>query len=150
MYRMWTHGNNLQVEYPDRIRSLRRAGYHAQVFQAAGTDNWFHFPVPTPAVVAAGSTRADAIILRFRTPPGEPNVSATFIETVHVFDGRDSPIATHDGLELRSNDWRDQRFDIPNNPTVRGGIGISVRVSFRLDGNFRIDFAAAGCEFQHP
>ena len=49
----WVHGTAVQVEYADRVKSVRRAGWGTEIVQAPGTDNWVHFPFPT-------EVRADA------------------------------------------------------------------------------------------
>jgi len=47
-YHFFTHGTSVQVEYPKRVEYLRRAGFYTKITQNAGTDNWFHFAIPTP------------------------------------------------------------------------------------------------------
>ena len=59
LYEYWTHGVNVQIEYPDRLSGLtegesaepRRSGWGTLVRQQENTTNWFHFAIPTPVMI---------------------------------------------------------------------------------------------------
>jgi hypothetical protein len=48
-YAFWTHGVSVQAEWtdPGRGLSIRRAGWGAEITQPKGTNNWFHFAIPS-------------------------------------------------------------------------------------------------------
>lgn len=136
---MWTHGNSMQIEFPDRLTSVWRAGFYIRVESEADQDNWFHFAIPTTVLVDDVRMRAESVMIRFRTGASSGKVTA-----VHVYDG-ENRIATHDGLALNPNDWAFERFDVPGNPEVYWGLGISIGVSFPgRPGS--MEFSSAGCD----
>ena len=47
-YKYWVHGAAVQVEFPNAVTSIQRAGWGTEIVQAQGTENWFHFAIPTP------------------------------------------------------------------------------------------------------
>ena len=48
---VWMHGVNMQVEYPNRLTSVRATGPFVRIEGARGQNTWLHFPLPTPAVL---------------------------------------------------------------------------------------------------
>ncbi len=140
---MWMHGHSLQIEFADRLASLWRAGFFVRVGGRPNTDNWFHFAIPTPAIVNDRRLRAEGVLLRFRT-----NSDNTFIHAVHIYDG-ETRIMAHDNLRLSPRTWTLQRFDVPNDPEIRGAVGISVGVRFQgtTPTDNLIEFSSAGCDF---
>ncbi len=143
---MWTHGHDVELEHPGRFTSVQRRGNYVRLIGKNATRTWVHFAVPTPVIADGTRARADAVLLRFRTTPTDAAVTA-----VHVYDG-ERRIATHNNRNDRPAVWQMIRYDIPKNPSVRWGIGISVQLSFSVDPAgkppFRIDIAAAGCDFR--
>jgi hypothetical protein len=140
-YASWIHGHSMQIEYPDRIASQRRAGFSINVEGKSGTSNWFHFAIPTPVIVNDVRLRADSVLLRFTTG----SVDA-FVDNVHVYDG-EILIAAHNDLGLSLSNAL-ARFAVPNKPIVRWGLGISLGVGFGVEAmNHHMDFIAAGCDF---
>jgi hypothetical protein len=76
----------------------------------------------------------------------ETSSSNAIIRNVHIYDGPDK-IAVHDGLSISGNPGF-LRFDVPNHPPVKWGIGISVGVSFGgVSGSRVMKFKSAGCDF---
>jgi len=137
----WIHGHSMQIEYPDRIASQRRAGYSINVEGKPGTSNWFHFAIPTPVIINDTRLRIDSVMLRFTTG----SVDA-FVRHVHVYDG-ETKIAEHNDIYL-SGENSFVRLVVPDRPEVRWGIGISIGVGFGVESmDHHMDFISAGCDF---
>ena len=140
---MWVHGTSIQIEYPDRIASTRRAGFYTSIVGEPNTTNWFHFAIPTPVIVDGDRKVAGPVILRFRTLS-----TNAVVRDVHIYDGS-SRIATHNGVNLTGNQFFTP-FGIAHRPAVRWGLGISIGVRFGAGAanQRRMDFISAGCDFQ--
>jgi hypothetical protein len=140
---MWVHGTSIQVEYPDRIASLRRLGFYTRIVGEPNTRNWFHFAIPTPVIVDGDRKQVGPVILRFRT-----NSTEAVVRDVHVYDGY-TKIAAHNGVNLSGDNWF-ARFGIAHGPQVRWGLGISLGVEFGTGSATErsMDFASAGCDFR--
>ena len=139
---MWIHGNTMQIEHPEHVDSVWRAGFYIRVDGKPGRDNWFHFAIPTPVIVNDYRLRAGSVLIRFKTGSVDASVRA-----VHVYDG-ERPIARHDGLNLAPRQWHTEQFDVPGNPEIRWGLGISIGVGFGVESlSHRIEFSSAGCDF---
>ncbi len=78
---LWMHGVNMQVEYPNRLTSVRATGPFVRIEGALGQNTWLHFPLPTPAVVDGKKMRAEGAYVSFR-----PRNHATVHEVI-VDDG---------------------------------------------------------------
>ncbi len=140
---MWVHGHSMQVEYEDRIVDHQRKGFFSRVQGKPNTSNWFHFAIPTPVIVDGRRLRALSVMLNCRTQS-----SQAVIRSVHIYDGQDN-IGRHDKKRIYG-DVRARRFNIPDAPRVRWGIGISIGVEFGEDPNSNnMDFYAAGCDFNY-
>lgn len=140
-YASWIHGHSMQIEYPDRIASQRRAGFSINVEGKAGTGNWFHFAIPTPVIIDDIRLRADCVMLRFTTG----SVDA-FVQHVHVYDG-EKKIAEHNDIYL-SKENGFVRLAVPDRPQILWGLGISIGVGFGVESmDHHMDFIAAGCDF---
>jgi hypothetical protein len=133
----------MQVEYPNRVTSVRHTGPFVRIEGAEGQNTWVHFPVPTPTVLDGTKTRAGTALVSFRTR------SHASVHEVIVYDG-EKRIAEHTGLDLR-DDNLDSRFDVPNNPEVGQGINITVGVTFDRQApdvrSMQIEIIGAGVEF---
>lgn len=140
-YASWIHGHSMQIEYPDRISAQWRAGFGLNLEGRAGTENWFHFAIPTPVIIDDRRLRADSVMLRFTTA----SVDA-FVRDVHVYDG-EALIAVHNGLYLTLENAF-VRLPIPDRPFVFWGLGISIGVGFGVEMmDHHMDFISAGCDF---
>lgn len=138
---MWTHGHSMQIEYPDNIAKVRKAGFYMEVEGKPGTKNWFHFAIPTTVIVNDKRLSADSVMLLFETLSED-----AIVRDVHIFDG-DARIASHNGVNLTGKAGF-QRFKVPGQPKVKWGIGISVGVTFdKGSGARKIKFKSAGCDF---
>ena len=139
----WVHGSSMQIEYPNRVTSVRHTGPFVRIEGAEGQNTWVHFPIPTPAVVNGTRMKVDTALLSFRT-----RASATVHEVI-VYDG-DKRIAEHMDLNL-TDDHLDARFDVPGSPEVNQGINITVGVLFGTEApdvrSMQIEIVGAGIEF---
>ncbi len=139
----WVHGSSMQIEYPNRVTSVRHTGPFVRIEGAEGQNTWVHFPIPTPAVVNGTRMKVDTALLSFRT-----RGSATVHEVI-VYDG-DKRIAEHMDLNLK-DDHLDARFDVPGSPEVNQGINITVGVMFGTNApdvrSMQIEIIGAGIEF---
>jgi hypothetical protein len=140
---MWAHGHTLQIEFADRIQSARRFGSSMSIEGRQNTENWFHFAIPTPAIMNDRRLRTGSVLLRFRTSSDN-----AYVHAVHIYDG-ESRIAAHDNLRVSPRAWSLQRFDVPNDPEIRWGLGISIGVRFQsvTPADNRVEFSSAGCDF---
>ncbi len=140
-YASWIHGHSMQIEYPDRIPYQRRTGMSFDIEGQPGTDNWFHFAIPTPVIINDVRLRASSVILNFKTF----SIDA-FVRHVHVYDGI-YRIAQFDDINL-SMDQPGVRLDIPEKPLMLLGLGISLGVGFGVEPmDHHMEFYAAGCDF---
>lgn len=138
---MWIHGHSMQIEFPDRVANVRRAGLYIQIDGKSGTTNWFHFAIPTPVIVDDNGLRVGSVLLTFRTMSADAGV-----KHVHVYDG-EKRIAEHNNVNLHGNIGM-KRFDVPTHPDVSMGIGISIGVEFGIESmSHQMVFIAAGCDF---
>lgn len=140
-YASWIHGHSMQIEYPERLASVWRAGFYIGLEGKPGTENWFHFAIPTPVILNDARLRADSVMLCFNTRSAD-----AFVRDVHVYDG-DVLVADHRNVNLSGNN-RFVRFAVPDRPFVWLGLGISIGVGFGVEAmDHRMEFVAAGCDF---
>lgn len=142
---MWTHGHSMQIEYPEKIKSVWRIGPCIIVEGKPNTNNWFHFAIPTPVIVDQKRLLVGSVMIRYRTNPG------ALIHAVHIYDG-ENKIAAYDNLNLSSNGFSTPRFQVPYLPPVKWGLGISigVRYSAKPANSSKepvIEISSAGCDF---
>lgn len=129
-YNFFTHGTSVQVEYPQRVKYIRRAGHYTQVRQAADTWNWFHFAIPTSTVHDNDTMVHWDVYLKAWV-----NENAR-IANVHVWDG-DRRVQNFGGPKEPKgtpplpfvNQTVDWYGDIPNQK-VKHGLVVCVRVEF--------------------
>jgi len=140
-YASWIHGRTLQIEYPDRIAREDRNGWCAFVEGKPGTDNWFHFAVPTPVIINDVRMQIDSVLLIFKTG----SVDAV-VRDVHVYDGP-WRIAVFDLINL-TGDQPLVRLVLPGTPALGQGLGISLGVGFGVEAmDHTMEFYSAGCDF---
>ena len=183
---MWVHGNSVAVQYPggagpegtNTCRLVQvseadgvnlpwtdlfglRTGPGARFRANAGNKNWFHFSIPTPAVVPDQTPghvpiSVDAISVYYSTTDND-----VFIDSLEVFSGSAGDASTFRMIvpdrRLTNGDRTNARavggnfFPIsPLQPRSVGeglpfAIGISVLVSFDVTGE--VMFTAAGIHF---
>jgi hypothetical protein len=140
-YASWIHGHSMQIEYPDRIAYQRRTGMSFDIEGKPGTDNWFHFAIPTPVIINDVRLQVDSVLLCFWTG----SIDA-FVQHVHVYDGR-YRIAEFNDINL-SKDQPSVRLVLPGAPQMLQALGISLGVGFGVEMmNHNMEFYAAGCDF---
>ncbi len=146
-YEMWTHGVDVQIEYPDRIVSIgsderadvRRSGWGTLVFQKGDTTNWLHFGIPTPVIRENQKVFLDSIRLR-----AEINENAQ-IDVVHIrHDNR--KISTHE-VNLTDCSADETFYQVPKQ-LLQHGIALCVHIRF-FPGENRgmVIFQGAGAQF---
>jgi hypothetical protein len=139
-YASWIHGHSMQIEYPDRIAYQRRTGMSFDIEGKPGTDNWFHFAIPTPVIINDVRLQADSIMLCFMTGSAD-----AFVQHVHVYDGRYG-IAEFNDINL-SKDQPFVRLVVPGAPQILQALGISLGVGFGVEAmDHRMEFYAVGCD----
>ena len=137
----WVHGTSMQVEYPDRLERITRAGFYSYLYGKPNTQNWFHFAIPTPVIVDSKRLKIVCAILRFRTFS-----TNAIVKHIHIYDGY-SRIATHNNVNLTGNNWF-AKYGVPDKRNIYWGLGISIGVEFKggTVGQRRMDFVSAGCD----
>jgi len=150
---MWIHGNSLQVEGAPDPLGVVRTGFSARCavphIHTESWSYWFHFAIPTPVIVDNKRLRVGSVLVRFRT-------LNTLITAIHVYDG-ENKIAVKEWSGLRTWDrkWSSEKVEVPGNPEILWGLGISILVEFpapdilhfeHFDAQ-EIEFSAAGCDF---
>lgn len=159
---MWVQGTIAQVEKPEDLQSFTRYGwgtlFTGKIHESSHL-NWFHFPIPTPAIDEGDRVEVTKIFVLYQTSlvVREPIYAHNpIITAVHLWDGP-SRITAFDNLELTG----DHRFHIDSSNSwtiepphrISRSLGISVGVQFRgwrhdfRDNNYVI-FAAAGAGFR--
>ena len=71
---MWTHRHSMQIEFPDRLESVWRAGSYIQLTGNSGSDNRLHFAIPNPVICRRSPVEASAVCpaAAVRRPPRQP------------------------------------------------------------------------------
>jgi len=140
-YASWIQGYVMQVEHPELLASDSRIGWCAFVTGNPGTENWFHFAIPTPVVVNDVRLQADSIMLRFDTGSAD-----AWVRQVDIWDGW-KQIGTFPDLNWSGQHWF-ERLIVPNTPAMGYGLGISVGVDFGVEAmDHGMKFYGAGCDF---
>ena len=128
-YEMWTHGVDVQIEYPDRIVDIngegsaepRRSGWGTLVHQMGGTTNWFHFGIPTPVSLIHQHVSLESIRLR-----AEINEHA-WIDVVHIrHDNR--KISTHE-VNLTDCSADETFYQVPKQ-LLQHGVALCIHIRF--------------------
>ena len=137
----WIHGTNINIEYPDRLQGIRRAGFYTYLYGKENTDNWFHFAIPSPVIVEGKRLRIARAMIRCRTFSDK-----AVIRHVHIYDGY-SRIATHNDVNLSGAQWF-AKFGVAHKPYIYWGLGISLGVHFDsgTTNERRMDFVSAGID----
>ena len=145
-YVFWTHGVDVQIEYPDRIVGIagneraepRRSGWGTLIYQKENTTNWFHFAIPTPVIV-----NKQEATLRFIRLRAEINETAR-IDRIHF--RHDNRIMLSQEVNI-TNCSVDETIQSPKT-IIRRSIALCVHISF-LPGDARgmVIFKGAGGGF---
>jgi hypothetical protein len=141
----WIHGTTGQVENPERLAAIWRAGFYLEVKGNPATSTWLHYAIPTPVIVDDHRLHIHSVMVRYAIPDLGGHVSA-----VHIFDGeRRIAALTHTSGR---GDWTWPRFEVPSHPEVSWGIGVSINVQWGhpdagAPEHARIQIASVGCDF---
>jgi hypothetical protein len=155
----WVHGNTMvpEVAGPGRFANVDGVAWTDVVGLPRGwgkawrgranTFNFFHVSIPAPTTIGTVRPQLDKVYVFF-------DIGTTArVENIHVWDGPNR-IFVRDGLAVTGNrissiQWESNAWDIPNNPPVWYGLGISVGVRFPgVDAN--VTFSTAGADFLVP
>jgi len=66
-YASWIHGTAMQVESPENLVSVKRAGWGITAVGKPNSTNVFHFPIPTPVIINDQRLRIGSVMLQFTT-----------------------------------------------------------------------------------
>lgn len=136
----WTHGVSVQLE--SASWSALRQGFWTTVRPSNESRfGWVHFAIPTPVIIEGTRLKAGSALIRFKTG------SRAKITNFHVYDG-EKKIADHNGLDLRGDQLQLVRKDIPADPRVLWGTGISLGLQFDGSGpDAWVALVSAGIDF---
>jgi hypothetical protein len=140
---MWVHGTSMKIEYPNRLKSVWKAGFYTRVVGKPNTTNWFHFHIPTVVIDDNKRQMIDSVMLRYRC-----RTHSAKIRDAHIYDG-ERKIVSHNNINISSTRFSFRRFNVPGKPDVRWGVGLSLGVSFNgtTDHSNTMEFSSAGCDF---
>jgi len=134
---------------------MERRGHATVIEQERGTENWFHFAIPTLKEQEEVSLKTVQIFLRVRFDRGGViQNSRAYIDRLHVWDSLNRVLRIDD-VALRGIDWRQVTvWDIPGGAPVAHGVGLSVHIVWGPPGEFqtvsfgRVELVAAGARFE--
>jgi hypothetical protein len=153
----WVHGTSVQIEFPERLdrgnpvgnpdatpfsqftllNGVRRRGegayFRADRSLKPPVDNWFHFAIPTPAILDGARPELTRVYVLYKT------FNLVQITNVHLYDGPNITkefnnlllSGAHNGAVDSSNEF----LIYPPFP-IQFGLGVSVRVEFIIDIGF--------------
>jgi len=154
-FQLWTHGSSVQIQQPTQTSYTDRSGHATVVEQEPGTENWFHFAIPTLKEQEAVCLKTVQVFLRVRFDRGGVvEHTRAYIDKLHVWDSLNRVLRVDD-VTSRGIDWRQvTAWDIPGGAPVEHGVGLSVHVVWGPLGQSqtvpfgRIEFVAAGARFE--
>lgn len=141
-FAFWTHGVAIIPEYTkeytgdDRGLRLVRQGYGAKVYQKTGTDNWFHFAIPTPTELDDDTVSYQHAWVRFQI-----NTSAV-VRKITVHQGQ-TKLVEKSYSETGVN--KELKIELPD-AQCTGPLVVCVNVFFEADGG-EVIFFGAGAQF---
>jgi hypothetical protein len=140
---MWTHGHSVHAEdFEGKEWTVQRFGPNSRVWSDEGPQgavSWFHFAVPTPVIVEDRRMKILDVQIRF--------MGDAVIDAIDVWDGTNR-LASFKGLTFTGGEEPQlARLEIPEQPEVLWGIGISVHVLFDSIDRTSMNFIAAGADF---
>lgn len=151
-YDFWTHGVSTFVEDPVPGTVMVHAGYGTLVHQPAGTENWFHIPLPSPTILDS-DTEVAVVRVAFRARVNE-NARIKAVElwrNNEKISGGD-PVEWSDEPIYKAwwvgDEWPAGSAAPPRIMHSDGGLSLRFRVAF-LDGAVpgEITFQGAGAQF---
>jgi len=146
-YVFWVHGANTIVERPERTQFIRHTGLGTIIEQdedPPGRNNWFHLPIPTPAIIRGDHGSVSRFTLEVWM---NENVR---LSEIHVRMGR-SKIADETPNLVGQDEDTKVHFGVSHGERfqVNAGLSLCARIEF-LSGSprGRIVFRGAGARFQ--
>src|SRR5437870_1850434 len=154
----WVHGHAWRVERPDTLVAATTFpfGWGLSLAGLPNTDNWLHFAIPTPVIVADKAYNITQIGIRATRQSAQMRVWA-----VYAYDGHHRFSAKETGvpdLPIVANPPAAAYPDLGNfialpvgglipHPGVLWGIGISLGLRFGPgDQSLQLDIASVGCD----
>jgi len=141
-----SHGTAMQIERPQDIQLVKRAGWGIKVVGKPGTYNVFHFPIPTPIMTNEGGFKlcVNGVMLQFTTSSDDAIVQSIFINdgAVLLEDYKDVNLSGNVGYKS---------FYVDSYAPLKLGIDIVIHVKFGTEAQEpTMIFEAAGCSFTFP
>ena len=148
-FHFWTHGVSVVPEFTKEYTGtnnglfLQRAGWGATVRQTRGTDNWFHFAIPSPTWLDDDEVYHPTVWVRVKVNNG------AVIDQVRVHEATgssaNSPIIFDSGpINITG---QDTQLDFNPGGVAQGPLVICVHARFD-DESAEIIFAGAGGWFE--
>ena len=142
----WIHGTSVQQEREGYFISKKREGNGA-VFRTHG-EEWFHFAIPTPVIVANKRSSLMKVAVFYRT-----TATAT-ISQIEIYD-TDRVVFSNDDLRGYNGDHSQQIDDknswqMPERIELKTSVGVSLKVNFGPSTKNEVPsvtFLAAGADF---
>jgi len=142
---LWTHATSVAVEDESAAGlKVSRTGYGAAIMQDEGTDNWYHFPIPTGTLLDNETVDLYDAWLLFNI-----NNNA-HIDLIHIREAtQNGAVKVYDSgpinlTGIRGDDERARHhIDIRPNRRITGPLALCVHATFHDSGG-RIDFRGAG------
>ncbi len=78
---LWSHGSNMQIEYENRITSIRHTGPFVRIEGQSGQNTWGHFPINNPTMIDGTGVSLTKIYVSFRTR------EYGFVNEILMYDG---------------------------------------------------------------
>ena len=139
---IWSHGSSMQIEYSNRITSVRHTGPFVRIEGKSGQNTWGHFPITNPVSINDSSLYLTKILISFRTR------NYGFINEILAYDG-EKIIFQHTNLQLQGANLETE-FNVPNHPILEKGLNIALGLQFKSDPpNMRdtqVEIIAVGVE----
>lgn len=138
---MWTHGHSVTIEQFGSIQAVNYLGFIAELVGKPNHYVWVHYAIPTPVIVSDKRLKADKVLIRYRTEPGDN----THVTNVHVYDA-EKQIGAFGGLGP-STAFVTSESNIDHKPEVFWGIGVSIRIQFSSLAYPKFQISSVGCDF---
>jgi hypothetical protein len=122
MSETWVHGHSLEFETPANVSQSWRAGFYIKVEGTAGSDNWFHFAIPTTV-----NKQLSSVKLVF-------DLGSDATMNVAVWDGGTQIMATKSAPDSQmtitdsTGTHTYGTWNVDNLPIANYGVGISIHI----------------------
>jgi len=120
---LWSHGSNMQIEYANRITSIRHTGPFARIEGQPGQNTWGHFPFNNPTKIDNMDICLSKVYASFRTR------SFGLINEILIYDG-ESIILEDTNLSL-SGDHLDYEISALEPISISKGLNLVIGFQFK-------------------